>query len=140
MKLLTKLYNLKWYLALPIWHLILTAFIFGFYTLLGIGLKDPIAGTQEAMFKISLFLAIPFSLLFILMQSQMRKSIEFWDRSDAVEKEIDAAETLEELNRIVNEEFHSETGVLRKMASGPPHYQKMREMYKVIETKAKYVN
>ena len=139
MKLITKLFNLKWYLALPIWHLILTAFIFGFYTLLGIGLKDPIAGTQEAMFKISLVLAIPFSMLFVLMQSQMRKNIAFWDRAEAVEKEIDDAETLEELNRILNGEFHSETGVLRKMSSGPPHYQKVREMYKVMETKAKYV-
>lgn len=139
MKLIKKLFNLKWYLALPIWHLILTAFIFGFYTLLGIGLSDSIAGTQEAMFKISLALAIPFSMLFVLFQSQVNKSIAFWDRADAVEKEIDEAETLEELNRIINGEFHSETGVLSKMAAGPPHYQKMREMYKVIETKAKYV-
>ena len=139
MKLITKLFDLKWYKALPIWHLILTAFIFGFYSLLGIGLKDPIVGTQEALLKISLILAIPFSLLVILMQSQMRKSIAFWDRAEVVEKEIDAAETLEELNRIVNAEFNSETGVLRKMSSGPPHYQKVREMYKVMETKAKYV-
>lgn len=142
MKLITKLCNLKWYKALPIWFIIMTLFVFGLYKLILIGAdlsKDPIFGSDLVLMKISLILAIPFSLLIVLLQDQMNKSIAFWDRAEVVEKEIDDAETLDELNRIVVEEFFHETGTLKKMASGPPHYQKMREMYKVIETKARYL-
>jgi hypothetical protein len=139
-KLLEKIGDLEWYKALLIWYVIMTGFIFGFYSLIGAGLKDPIVGTQEALLKISLMIAIPFSFLISLMNSQMKKSEAFWYRAKEVEKEIDDAETLQELNRIVAEEFSYETGVLRKMASGPPHYQKMREMYKVIETASKYLS
>ena len=138
MKLTTKLYNLKWYLALPFWYVIMALFVFGLYSLLGIGM-EPIVGTQESLIKLSLALAIPFSLILTLSLIQTKKNIAFWERAEAIEKEIDKSETLEELNRLGIGEFHSKTGVLRKMASGPPHYQKMREMYKVIETKAKYV-
>jgi hypothetical protein len=70
----------------------------------------------------------------------MKKSEAFWYRAKEIEKQIDDAETLQELNRIVTEEFSYETGVLGKMAFGPHHYQKMREMYKVIETASKYLS
>lgn len=143
MKLITKLSNLKWYKALPIWFAIMSLLVFGLFKLILIGAdlnvpENPL-GSNLVLMKISLTLAIPFSLIIVLMQDQMKRSTAFWDRAEVVEKEIDDAETLEELNRIVVEEFFHETGILKKMASGPPHYQKMREMYKVIETKAKYL-
>lgn len=145
MKLITKLSNLKWYKALPIWFIFMTLFVFGLYKLIFlIGAdpnisENPLFGNDLVLMKISLTLAIPFSLLIVSTQVQMKKSEAFWDRAEVVEREIDAATTLKELNRIITDEFSYETGVLRKMSSGPPHYQKMREMYKVIETKAKYV-
>jgi hypothetical protein len=139
-KLLEKIYNLEWYKSLPIWYVIMTIFVFSLYKLITIGTEGTPFNDNLILLKISLTLAVPFSLLVNTMQIQMRKNIAFWDRTKVVEKEIDDAETLEELNRILNGEFHSETGVLRKMASGLPHYQKVREMYKVMETKAKYVN
>jgi hypothetical protein len=117
----------------------MTVFVFTVYKLITIGTEGTIFNDNLFLLKISLTLAVPFSFLFIMMNIQMKKSEAFWDRAEAVEKEIDDAETLEELNRILNGEFHSETGVLRKMSSGPPHYQKVREMYKVMETKAKYL-
>lgn len=138
-KLLEKIYNLKWYKSLPIWYVFMTVFVFTVYKLIAIGTEGPF-NDNLVLLKISMTLAVPFSLLVNMMQSQMRRNIAFWDRAEVVEKEIDSAETLEELNRILNGEFHSETGVLRKMSSGPPHYQKVREMYKVMETKAKYVS
>ena len=139
MKLITKLLDLKWYKSLPIWYVIMTVFVFTVYKLITIGTEGTIFNDNLFLLKISLTLAVPFSFLFIMMNIQMKKNEAFWDRAEAVEKEIDDAETLEELNRILNGEFHSETGVLRKMSSGPPHYQKVREMYKVMETKAKYL-
>ena len=144
MKLITKLSNLKWYKALPIWFAIMTLLVFGLYKLILIGAdlnvpENPL-GSNLVLMKISLVLAIPFSLLIVFTQDQMKKSTAFWDRAEVVEKEIDDAETLEGLNRIITGEFSYETGTLKKMASDPPHYQKMREMYKVIETKAKYLS
>lgn len=138
MKLITKLYDLKWYKALPIWYVIMASIVFGLYSLLGVG-TEPIVGTREALIKLSLILAIPFSLLIVFTQIQINKNVAFWERAEAVEKRIDEAETLEELNKIINEEFDYETGVLRKMVSGLPHLQKVKEMHKVMETKAKYI-
>ena len=140
MKLITKLFDLKWYKLLPILLVIMTAFVFSSYKLITIGTEGTIFNDNLFLLKISFILAIPFSFLFILMSIQMKKSEAFWNRAKEIEKEIDSATTLKELNRIVTEEFSYETGVLRKMASGPPHYQKMREMYKVIETTAKFVS
>jgi hypothetical protein len=144
MKLITKLSNLKWYKALPIWFILMTLFVFGLYKLILIGAdlnvpENPL-GSDLVLMKISLTLAIPFSLIIVFTQDQMKKSTAFWDRAEVVEREIDAATTLKELNRIVTDEFSYETGVLRKMSSGLPHHQKMREMYKIIETAAKYLS
>ena len=144
-KLLEKIGNLKWYKALPIWYVIMTGFVFCLYSLLELMVDEETKGgtlfvDNLTILKLSMGLAVPFSFLISLMSSQMKKSEAFWDRAKEVEKQIDDAETLQELNRIVTDEFSYETGVLRKMASGPPHYQKMREMYKVIETASKYLS
>jgi hypothetical protein len=146
MKLITKLSNLKWYKALPIWFILMTLFVFGLYKLIFlIGAdpsisENPLFGNDLVLMKISLTLAIPFSLLIVFTQDQMKRSTAFWDRAEVVEREIDSATTLKELNRIITDEFSYETGVLRKMALGLPHNQKMREMYKIIETASKYLS
>ena len=144
-KLLEKIGNLKWYKALPIWYVIMTGFVFCLYSLLELMVDEETKGgtlfvDNLTILKLSMVLAVPFSFLISLMSSQMKKSEAFWYRAKEVEKQIDDAETLQELNRIVTDEFSYETGVLRKMASGPPHYQKMREMHKVIETASKYLS
>jgi len=140
MKLITKLFDLKWYKVLPILLVIMTTIVFSFYKLVTIGSEGSLFNDNLFLLKISFTLAIPFSFLFIMMNGQMKKNEAFWDRAHKVEEEIDAAETKEELIRILNEEISYETGVLRKMSSGLPHHQKIREMYKVLETKAKYVS
>lgn len=143
-KLLEKIYNLKWYQSLPIWYIFFTLFVFSLYKLILIGAdlsvpENPL-GSNLVLMKISLAIAIPFSLIFTLFQAQMKMNLAFWGRAKEVEKEIGDAETLKELNRIIEDEFSQETGKLRKMALGLPHYQKAKELYKIMEIKAKYVS
>lgn len=138
-KLFTKLSDLKWYKALPIWYVIMAAFVFLGYKLITIGTEGTIFNDNAFLLKISLTLAVPFSLMAVFMAKQSKRNEEFWDRAHKVEEEIDAAETKDEILRIFKEEISYETGELRRLVNGLPHLDRVRQLYKVLETKAKYV-
>jgi hypothetical protein len=135
-----KLANLKWYLALPIWYAIMTTSTF----IIWFGLSQAIGGPEDVFtnpvtcLKFAGLMAIPFTALALLMTSMMHSNRKFWDRADEVNKRIEAAETVKELNKIINDEFVN-SGTLKGLAGGGPHFQKMKEMYAVITTKLKYV-
>jgi hypothetical protein len=88
--------------------------------------------------KFSSLMAIPFTAITLLTISMSNSSQKFWDRANMIDDEIDAAETKEEVNRIINSELIV-GGNLRVLSGGGPHHQKMREMYSILVTKYKYL-
>jgi hypothetical protein len=132
--------NLKWYFALPVWYLIMTALTF----VIWFGLSQAVGGTEDVFtnpvtcLKFSSLMAIPFTAITLLTISMSNSSQKFWDRANMIDDEIDAAETKEEVNRIINSEL-IEGGNLRVLSGGGPHHQKMREMYSILVTKYKYL-
>ncbi len=135
-----KLANLKWYFALPIWYAIMTisTFViwFGLSQLMG-GPEDVFMNPVTSLKFVSL-MSLPFTAIAMLMVSMSKSNTLFWDRTEEVNKRIEAAETVKELNKIINDEFVN-SGTLKRLAGGGPHFQKMKEMYAVITTKLKYV-
>ena len=132
--------NLKWYFALPVWYLIMTALTF----ILWFGLSQAVGGTEDVFknpvtcLKFACLMAIPFTAITLLTISMSKSSQKFWDRANMIDDEIDAAETKEEVNRIINSELIV-GGNLRGLSGGGPHHQKMREMYSILVTKYKYL-
>jgi hypothetical protein len=135
-----KLTNLKWYLALPIWYAIMTALMFIVVFGLSQLIEEPndMFANPVISLKFAGLMAIPFTAMAMLMTSMSKSNTLFWDRAEDVNKRIEAAETVKELNKIINDEFVN-SGTLRGLAGGGPHFQKMKEMYAVITTKLKYV-
>ena len=135
-----KLANLKWYLALPIWYAITTTSTF----VIWFGLSQAMGGPEDVFtnpvtsLKFASLMAIPFTAMALLMTSMTKSNTKFWDRADEVNKRIEAAENVKELNKIINDEFVN-SGTLKRLAGGGPHFQKMKEMYAIITTKLKYV-
>jgi hypothetical protein len=135
-----KLSNLKWYLALPIWYVIMTASTF----IIWFGLSQAMGGPEDVFtnpmtsLKFSSLMSIPFTAIALLMVSMSKSNTLFWDRAEEVSERIEAAETSKELHAIINDEF-IEGGTLRRLSGGGPHYDKMKQMLAIIKTKLKYV-
>lgn len=132
-----KLANLKWYLALPIWYAIMTISTF----MIWFGLSQAMGGPEDVFtnpitsLKFASLMAIPFTLMAMLMVSMSNKSEKFWDYSKEVHALIDKAETQEELGSIYKNEFQT----LRNLAQGGPHATELTKQYTILQTKYKYV-
>lgn len=132
-----KLANLKWYLALPIWYAITTTstFIIWFGLSQAMGEPEDVFTNPVTSLKFASLMAIPFTLMTMLMVSMSNKSEKFWDYSKEVQALIDKAETKEELGSIYKNEFQT----LRDLAQGGPHGTELTKQYTILQTKYKYV-
>lgn len=132
-----KLANLKWYLALPIWYAIMTTVVF----IIWFGLSQAMGGPEDVFtnpitsLKFASLMAIPFTLMAMLMVSMSNKSEKFWDYSKEVHSLIDKAETKEELGSIYKNEFQT----LKDLAQGGAHLPELTKQYTILQTKYKYV-
>ena len=85
--------------------------------------------------KIGATAGLLFGLMFMLMFSMIRKSQIFWDYSKVVEDLIENANTKEELQSILENQFQD----LRKKCQGGAHIPELNRLYTIMKTKYKYV-
>lgn len=127
----------------PLWQI----YIFGwfasgtivaamFYFLQMIDAASPeLVITGDKCIKIGATSGLLFGLMFMLMNSIMRKSQAFWDYTKEVEKLIDEAQTKDQLQSILENEFQE----LRSKCQGGPQIPELNRLFTIMKTKAKYI-
>lgn len=99
---LEKAHLFKVYVFFYFLSVVFTALIF---YLLDMTVETKIFRETLSYFKLGAAMGIIFSLMFTLMVSMQRKSIEFWDYAKFLEKEIEKASTKEQLQHIWHNEY-----------------------------------
>jgi len=122
-----KLLNTFLYKA-PIWQVYISGSLF----ILGIYSFEGDSHSIEEGSIVGLF----FGLLVYSIVSKIRRSHIFWDYAKEVEAKVRKAETKEEIQSILENEFQN----LRRKREDVPHVIKLQEIYALIKTKSKYLN
>lgn len=127
----------------PMWKIFIFSYIImTLFTFLIFSCLNPLMTTEGQKtfsmitnLKISASAGVLFGLMLTLLILMSRKSDKFWTYSEEVAKLIDEAETKEALKGIYNNEFAE----LRKKSMGTPHYNELKRLYTILETKHKYI-
>lgn len=128
---LEKAHLFKVYVFFYFLSVVFTALIF---YLLDMTVETKIFRETLSYFKLGAAMGIIFSLMFTLMVSMQRKSIEFWDYAKFLEKEIEKASTKEQLQHI----WHNEYVQLVTKCQGGPQIGEVKRIRSIIETRYKY--
>jgi len=92
-------------------------------------------GTLPSMIMVSFLICVFMSGVFTVAIYTARLNDKFWKAADELTSKIDKSEDVGELIS-----YGRELLEVQKLALGGPHYNKLREMKAVLDTKLKYLN
>ncbi len=113
----------------------LLSFLIGFLIfipleyIIGDGVLDTII-----ILKTILTLSIPMGLIVTFLISESNKSDKFWIEAEKVNKLITLANSIEELNNILNIDLKN----LNKLSRGEAHKIEINRLFTIIDTRKKY--
>lgn len=123
----------------PYWQVAMALFIFFsvfIFSLISLfSIAEQLYINLSLIVKLSLTLGLLFGLIGTSLTYIGRKSMLFWEQSKKLCCKIDEAKTKETLDEIYNDSFQE----LKKMSFGGPHYEELRRLYTIMETKYKYL-
>lgn len=115
--------------------LFILMFIFVFSLLSFLTIKEQFITNLPLMVKLTILLALIFSIMGSFLTYVSRKSVVFWKHSEKIFCKIDEATTKEELDNIYTNDFEK----LKKMSMGGLHNQELIRLYTIMDTKHRYI-